>query len=321
MSQQFSLFARMGKDLPLSILHELTCELQVSRVMTTKITTLPSTASMQEVKELLHNRHISGIPVVDGETLVGVVSVGDLILALEQLALDAPVSRFMTRQVLTVHPEAPVFEALKQLEQQGIGRLLVLDENGKLAGILTKGDIMLGLLHALQQAYGHIEQLGQKRQPSYFFEALVSDETSLILRYHVRANDFTQGGRASAQIKKALLQIGATPQLSRRVAIAAYEAEINLIIHTDDGGHIVAEIQPEKITVVAHDTGPGIADVELARQPGYTTASEAAREMGFGAGMGLTNIKRCTDEMHIWSAIGSGTRVEMIFYIPPEESA
>lgn len=321
MSQQFSLFARMGKDLPLSILHELIRELKVSRVMTTELTTLSSTTSMQEVKEVLHNQRISGIPVVDGETLVGVVSVGDLILALEQLALDAPISQFMTRQVLTVHPEAPVFEALKQLEQQGIGRLLVLDEDGKLAGILTKGDIMLGLLHALQQAYDHIERLGQERQPRYFFEALVSDETSLILRYRVRPNDFTQGGRASAQVKKALLQIGATPQLSRRVAIATYEAEINLIIHTDAGGHIVAEIQPEKITVVAHDTGPGIADIELARQPGYTTASEAAREMGFGAGMGLTNIKRCTDEMHIWSAVGSGTRLEMIFYIPPEESA
>ncbi len=321
MSQQFSLFARMGKDLPLSILHELTCELKVSRVMTTEIATLPSTASMQEVKDILHSRHISGIPVVDGETLVGVISVEDLILALEQHALDAPVSRFMTSQVLTAHPEEPIFEALKQLERQGIGRLLVLDEDKKLAGILTKGDIMLGLLGALQQAYDSIERLGQERQPRYFFEALVSDETSLILSYHVRPNDFTHGGRASAQVKKALLQIGATPQLSRRVAIAAYEAEINLIIHTTDGGNLTAEIQPEKITVVAHDTGPGIADVELARQPGYTTASETAREMGFGAGMGLTNIKRCADEMHIWSAIGSGTRLEMIFYIPPEESA
>ncbi len=321
MSQQFSLFARMGKDLPLSILHELTCELKVSRVMTTELATLPSTASMEEVKELLRSRHISGIPIVDEKTLVGVISVEDLILALEQHALDTPISQFMTRQVLTVHPEEPVFEALKQLERQGIGRLLVLDEDGKLAGILTKGDIMLGLLGALQQAYDRVERLGRERQPHYFFEALVSDETSLILRYRVRPNDFTQGGRASAQVKKALMQIGATPQLSRRVAIATYEAEINLIIHTTAGGNLTAEIRPEKITVVAHDTGPGIADVELARQPGYTTASEAAREMGFGAGMGLTNIKRCTDEMHIWSAVGSGTRLEMIFYIPPEESA
>ncbi len=83
----------------------------------------------------------------------------------------------------------------------------------------------------------------------------------------------------------------------------------------------MAEVRPDKITVVAHDAGPGIRDVTLARRPGYSTASQVAREMGFGAGMGLANIERCTDEMNIWSALGVGTRLEMIFHVPPEDSS
>ena len=133
-------------------------------------------------------------------------------------------------------------------------------------------------------------------------------------------NDFAQGGDASAKIKQALLRIGASPQLARRVAIATYEAEVNLIIHTDSGGFILADIQPTEINIVAQDSGPGIPDVELARQPGYSTATPEIREMGFGAGMGLTNIDRCTDKMSLWSAVGVGTRLQMTFRVTPEEA-
>lgn len=317
MSQQFSLFARMGKDLPLTILHELTFELKVSRVMTPKPYTITSDHTMRDVKSMMRQHRFSGIPVVDDGKLVGIISVEDLIRAFEGQTLDVPVSQFMTpaAKLITGLTEEPVFEALKRLEQTLVGRLLILDEDHNLAGMLTKGDIMAGLLHALEEAYHKAEQLQREQRPQRFFEALVSDETSLILRYRIRANDFSAGGKASARLKQALLQIGATPQLSRRVAIATYEAEINLIIHTTDGGYIVAEIRPERITVVAHDSGPGILNVELARQPGYSTASTEAREMGFGAGMGLVNINRCADELNIWSAVGVGTRVEMVFNV------
>lgn len=317
MSQQFSLFARMGKDLPLSVLHELTFELQVSRVMTPNPLTISTACSMRDVKEIMRERRFSGIPVVDDGELLGVVSVADLIHAFEEDALDAPVRRFMTprERLITALAEEPVFEALKRLEQTGIGRLLVLNQEQRLVGMLTKGDIMAGLLHALEDAYHKIEEQQRQRRPQRFFEDLVSDETSLLMRYRVRANDFAHGGAASAKLKQALLQMGATPQLARRVAIATYEAEINLIIHTTDGGHIVAEIRPDRIIVVAHDTGPGIPDVQRARQAGYSTASPLAREMGFGAGMGLTNIERCSDELNIWSALGVGTRVEMVFHV------
>ena len=305
----------MNKDLPLSILHELTYEIQVSAVMSPQVSTLPPTISMRDVKNVMRSQRISGVPIVSAEQqkLLGLVSVEDLIRALEQDKLDAAVTEFMATDLITALDEEPVVEALKRLESTGFGRLVVVDKMGNLAGILTKGDIMAGLLRTLEKAYHQVEQLQQEEQSHHFFAALNSDETSLTLRYWVQAGDFVKGGQASSNIKKALQQIGATPQLARRVAIATYEIEINLIIHTDDGGYIVAEVRPEQIRVVAHDDGPGIADVALARQPGYSTASPKAREMGFGAGMGLVNAERYADALHVWSAWSIGTRVEMIF--------
>ena len=317
MTQQFSLFARMGKDLPTSVLHELTFELKVLRVMTPEPYTLSSQHLMDDVKTIMRERRFSGIPIVDDGELVGIVSVQDLMRAFEEQALDAPVKRYMTpkEHLITAMVDEPVFEALKRLEQTRVGRLLVLDADHRLVGMLTKGDIMVGLLRALEEAFSREEEQRRQQQPRRFFESLVSDETSLLMRYRIRVNDFASGGKASAQIKQALLQMGAAPQLARRVAIATYEAEINLIIHTTDGGYLVAEIRPERITVVAHDTGPGIPNVDLARRAGYSTASPLAREMGFGAGMGLVNIDRCTDELNIWTAVGVGTRVEMVFNV------
>ncbi len=320
MSQQFSLYAMMGGDFPLTIIHELTRELRVERVMTPDVRTLSSGVTMHEVKELMRTRRISGVPIVDDGELVGIVSIEDLIRSMERQALDEEVSAFMTREIIDAKPGEPVEEALKRMATTGVGRLLVTNEEGKLRGILTKGDIVVGLLHALHEIYDEAERMHREREPRRFFEALQSDETSLIFRYRVRAGDFTSGGQASAKIKRALQHIGASPQLARRVAIATYEAEINLVIHTDDGGHVVAEFRPDRISVVAHDAGPGIPDVELARQPGYSTASVVAREMGFGAGMGLANIERCADELNIWSAVGVGTRVEILFYVPSSET-
>jgi CBS domain-containing protein/anti-sigma regulatory factor (Ser/Thr protein kinase) len=319
MNQQLSNFFGISKSRPLSIIHELIRELKVSRMMTTDVKTLPTNVSMRAVRDLMRFHQISGVPIVDQGYLKGIVSVEDLIRAMNHKDLDASITRYMTRELITTHPEEPAHEALKKLEQTGVGRLVVVREPGKLAGMLTKGDIVAGLLHALEGIYHELERSEDSRSASGFFEALFSDETSLFLRYSVPAGDFTVGGSASSQIKKALLQIGASSNLARRVSIATYEAEINLIIHTTEGGQIVAEIRPDIVTVVAYDAGPGIPDVQLAMQPGYSTASEEAREMGFGAGMGLVNMERCADEMNIWSAVDVGTRVEMLFDVPNGE--
>ncbi len=308
----------LGKGGSLTKLHELVRELRVARVMTTSVLTLPPQATMHELKELMREHRISGVPVVEGERLVGVVSLEDLIRALEVGELDRPVGDFMTTENLIVaRDREPLMEALRRLERTGVGRLPVLDSRGKLVGILTRGDVVAALLQAMQDVSHEAEQM--RGRPHYFLEAMESDETRLLLHYHIRAGDFAHGGDASAKIKRALLYLGASPKLARRVAIAAYEAEMNIIIHTTKGGYLLADIRPTEILIVAQDSGPGIPDVELARQPGYSTASPEVREMGFGAGMGLTNIEQCADEMEIWSAVNVGTRLQARFRVTAEE--
>ena len=193
-----------------------------------------------------------------------------------------------------------------------------VNDAGKLVGLLTKGDITSGTLKALQSDY-QAEEVRRYRA-SHLFEDIVSDRTSLILRYHIRQGDFTRGGQASSFIKRALLRLGANAQLARRCGIAIYEAEMNLIIHTTNGGVIWVEIEPNQISMSTVDDGPGIPDVSLARKAGWSTATAEVREMGFGAGMGLKNIERCVDEMNIESKVGEGTRLDMKIILLPEES-
>lgn len=133
------------------------------------------------------------------------------------------------------------------------------------------------------------------------------------LHYDVDAYDFTCAGEASGKLKRSLKDLGFDASLVRNVAIAVYEAEINMVIHAE-GGVIDATITPECITVVLADKGPGIPDVELAMQEGYSTAPENVRSLGFGAGMGLPNIKKYTDEMTIDTEIGVGTTITLKIY-------
>ena len=130
--------------------------------------------------------------------------------------------------------------------------------------------------------------------------------------YHVEADDFTRAGEASADIKRRLKQLGVSSAVLRRVAVASYEVELNLVIHSD-GGDLTMHVDQDGVHLISKDVGPGIADVEQAMREGYSTASEEARSMGFGAGMGLPNMKRNADEFAIESRLGAGTTIEMTF--------
>ena len=130
------------------------------------------------------------------------------------------------------------------------------------------------------------------------------------LHYDVAPDDFTVAGEASGAVKKVLKQLGFSPEVIRRVAVAMYECEINMVIHAN-GGYIDVEITSEKIRMIHTDNGPGIKDIEKAMQEGYSTADSRVRELGFGAGMGLPNMKRYTDDMQITTQIGKGTVVDM----------
>lgn len=130
------------------------------------------------------------------------------------------------------------------------------------------------------------------------------------LEYDVAAGDFTRAGYASSAIKKTLKQLGVSPAVVKRVVVAVYEAEVNIVAHSY-GGTITADIGPDGITVVLADTGPGIPDVEKAMQKGFSTASKEVREMGFGAGMGLPNIKENADDLQIETGAGRGTTLRI----------
>jgi len=296
---------------------ELAYELRINEVMTENVFSLEPDLKMEEALDIFQDKRFSGAPVTEHDKVIGILSIEDLIHALRENRMDATVRDFMTANPTTVRGSDPVVEALKTFALTKFGRLPVMDKDGNLIGILTKGDISNGLLSALQRDY-HAEELIRYRA-SHLFEDIVSGRTSLILRYDIRKGDFIRGGNASSKIKRALLRLGASPQIARRCGIAVYEAEMNLIIHTDHGGTLRVEIEPHKITMEAYDDGPGIEDVELAMKAGYSTATHEIREMGFGAGMGLVNIKRCVDEMRLVSSIERGTNLYMIIYLNDSE--
>ncbi len=130
--------------------------------------------------------------------------------------------------------------------------------------------------------------------------------------YPVDADDYTRAGEASADIKRKLKQLGVSSMVLRRVAVASYEVELNLVIHSD-GGELIMDVDEGGITLISKDIGPGIPDIQMAMREGYSTADEEARSLGFGAGMGLPNMKRNADGFSIESEVGKGTRIEMRF--------
>ena len=132
----------------------------------------------------------------------------------------------------------------------------------------------------------------------------------LIFRFNVEGNDFTSAGQASVQVKKNLRQLGLDAEIIRRVSIAMYEGEINMVIHAG-GGNAEVIVCEEYIDIILEDNGPGISDIEQAMQAGFSTAPDSIRSLGFGAGMGLPNMKKNSDTMTIDSTVGVGTRIVM----------
>lgn len=137
-------------------------------------------------------------------------------------------------------------------------------------------------------------------------------DVAMMKGFEVTADDFSSAGIASSKIKKILRQIGLDSSVIRRIAIATYEAEINVAIHSK-GGKIEVYIKSDKVEIIVEDSGPGIADLDLAMQKGYSTATKEIRELGFGAGMGLPNMERCSDDFHIESVVDQYTAIKMTF--------
>jgi CBS domain-containing protein/anti-sigma regulatory factor (Ser/Thr protein kinase) len=287
---------------------ELIYEMKVGEVMTHQVVTVTPRTSISKLREILRSNRISGTPVMSEGRLVGIISIEDFINWLAEGAKKATVQERMTRDVMAIYDDEPLVQVVSKLDRYGYGRLPVLQRDGEnLVGVVTKGDIVAGLLHKLE--VGYQEEEIHRYRASHIFEDIIADQTMLMFQYRVTGKDFKEAGSGATRLKKTLGRLGIHPHALRRTAIIAYEAEMNIVIYTG-GGELLAKVEPGLITIEARDNGPGIADVELALTPGYSTAADWVRELGFGAGMGLCNIKGCADEMNLDSAVGRGTRLE-----------
>ncbi|UCG57292.1 MAG: CBS domain-containing protein [Phycisphaerales bacterium] len=307
----------MAADGNIGKIQELIYEIRVCDVMKGNVITVSPQTPMSELRRILREKRISGTPVVEGDKLVGIISLDDFIRWMAEREQDCPIGEKMTRNVQTLYSDEPLILAVNRFDQLGFGRFAVLDRKSeRLLGIITKGDIVEGLLRKLEIDY--YKEENQRHEEQHFFEDILADKSVLFFRYDVMGHDFKRAGESASRLKATLRRLGLNPQIVRRVAIATYEAEMNLIIYTD-GGRIRVRVQPHEIAVRVEDSGPGIPDVDKVMRPGYSTAPEWVRELGFGAGMGLNNILKCSDKMDLRSALGKGTRLSICISI--EEGA
>lgn len=287
---------------------ELVYEIKAGEVMTRQVVTVTPQTSMKELRKILRSHRISGTPVVEEDRLVGVISIEDFINWLLNGSSEATVEERMTQICVTVYEDEPLVHVVSMLDQHGFGRLPVVQRGEKnLVGIITRGDIIKGLMHNLE--IGYEEEEIHNYRASHIFEDIIADRTTLTFQYSIAGKDFKKAGFGATRLKKTLSRLKIHPQVLRRAAIIAYEAEMNIVIYTD-GGKLIAKVEPGMISIVAKDDGPGIPDIALALTPGYSTAESWVRELGFGAGMGLPNIQKCADETSLESVVGKGTRLE-----------
>jgi len=298
------------------VVQELGYELKIRDAMNRKIIKVSPDTRMSELRPILRSNQIAGIPVMKSEQLVGLISVEDMVNWLTDGAHDCPISERMTKDVKTLYADEPLIHAVNGLERLGFFHFPVLDrQSGKLVGVVTREDVIKGLLRKLEIDYR--EEEIRRYRASHIFEDIVADKSALLFHYYVVGQDFEKAGNSSSGLKKTLKRLGIHPDIVRRIAIATYEAEMNVVIYARTG-EVTAKVDPNQIRIVVEDSGPGIPDIEKALQPGYSTAPEWVRELGFGAGMGLVNIQKCADEMNITSTIDKGTRLEITIAIKKE---
>ena len=288
-----------------SVVLELIYQLKVKDVMTTAVISAKKNDSLRHLQALMRENYITGIPITEDNRLIGLISIDDIVTALDKGYIDVSAEEKMTRNLIVLEDDMPLSFAISFLNKYRYSRYPVVNKNYELVGILTSKDVISTLLVEMNREVLRLENASQKNNTRRGFSEMEFATTKL---------DFEMAGRASTEIKKALKSLNIDSQIIRRIAIASYELEINQVVHSN-GGTISCSIQPDRVTVIAADTGPGIADLTLALQEGWSTASEMVRSFGFGAGMGLANTKRVSDEFTINSKLGEGTTVRSVIFI------
>ncbi len=285
---------------------ELIGDLKISEVMTRNVLAVPRNTTIREAQSIMKENSITGVPVVDSRVVVGIVSMNDIMNALESGRMDDPVTDWMTFEVQALAEEMPLSFAISAFSKYPFRRFPVVNKRNELAGIITFRNINLALIRELSR---QLQEKNNLNEHSVDMSSLELVKEYLLSRY-----DFENGGKASSEIKKFLKGHGIPSRLIRRVAIASYELEINLVAHSD-GGMLGFDINADRVVITSHDHGPGIADVDQALTEGFSTANEWIRSLGFGAGIGLPNIKRVSDEFIIQSTLGLGTMIRAVINI------
>lgn len=301
-----------AEDISLRI-QELAGSLKIRDVMTRKVFAVTRTCTMRDVQTIMKNNAISGVPVVDDRHVIGLVSVHDIMNAYEQGWMQNPVADHMTTGVRTLSEDQPLSLAMSAFSKFPYRRFPVVNCNNELTGMLTLRNINMALIQELSRQLDAMETEAGRITPA------ASSETCIFYRiYRIARYDFEAGGKASAELREQLQARGIAPKIIRRAAVACYELEINIIAHSY-GGTLALYINQDRVRITANDFGPGIPDIELAMTEGYSTASDWIRSQGFGAGMGLPNTKRLSDEFAIQSGVDMGTMVKSVINLNLQE--
>jgi CBS domain-containing protein/anti-sigma regulatory factor (Ser/Thr protein kinase) len=281
---------------------ELIYQLKVRDVMSKTLITAAPDATLRTIQRLMAKNKVSAVPIVAGPAMVGLVSLYDIILALDIGYIEEMAEKRMTKNVIVLEDEMPLSFAIQYFNKYGHGRFPVLSRDMELVGIITPSDVLRALLLEINC---EIRKLEETVKPADSADGRIKRTAFKTVKY-----DFENAGNASASIKKQLKELGVDAQAVRRATIASYELELNQIIHSI-GGMMTFAVGNGEIEIVAKDEGPGIPDVELAMTEGYSTAIDWIRSLGFGAGMGLANTKRAADDFSIDSGAGRGTTVRV----------
>jgi len=295
-----------------SFILELIFQLKVKNVMTKNLAKAPRSSSLRELQKIMKEKRITGIPISESGRLYGIISMDDIIRALEGGYIDEPAEKYMTRNLIVLEEDMPLSFAINYMDKYHYGRFPVLSLNKELVGIVTSRDIINQLLININSEMARLEDnlVQEKRdtdRPAHY-------ERSFICHRF----DFENAGRASTEMKKQLKTMDLDRKLIRRIAVAAYELEINLVVHSQ-GGTISFLIDNDWVTIKAVDLGPGMKNPEAALKEGFSTANDWIRSLGFGAGMGLPNIKRVSDEFTLESEWNKGTTVVSRIFIGKKE--
>ncbi|MEI6084728.1 MAG: CBS domain-containing protein [Verrucomicrobiota bacterium] len=294
-----------GDARKVSVAQVLIYELRVRDAMSKPPITASPKTTLRAIQHLMKDHRFSGVPITEANALLGLITIEDIIRALDKGHINEPADRHMTRQPVTLRDHYSLMRAVAEFDRRGFGRFPVLDTSERLVGMITRGDITSCLMH-------HLEKRAEEALASeaVLRAARATDDADqrIAIRCPVRTGDYDGAGKISQRMRTELRDRGIDPDIRRRAAVVAYEAETNIIIHSL-GGEIVVTIDPNQVVIEANDVGPGIDNIEQAMQEGWSTAGRLPRELGFGAGMGLPNMKRCSDKFEITSNSDQGTRV------------